>query len=137
MRSPLLTLSLSFFAGVAIATGFAAPGVEIGAALAAAIAAAIVVLRSGRGGAMLAIAAAGLFALGLLRAADGLPPPGSVGAFTGRAVIVEGVVEADPVTRGSGREVRLSIEAVSLGSERRPAGGDVLLRVGPGVEVGY
>lgn len=137
MRSPLLILSLSFFTGVAIATGFAAPGVEIGAALAAAIAAAIVVLRSGRSGAILAVAAAGLFALGLLHAADGPPVPGSVGAFTGRTVVVEGVVEADPVTRGSGREVRLSVEAVSLGSERRPAGGDVLLRIGPGVEVGY
>ena len=51
MRSPLLILSLSFFAGVAVATGFASPGVEVGAALAATVVATIAALRSGRGGA--------------------------------------------------------------------------------------
>ena len=137
MRSPLLILSLSFFAGVAVATGFASPWVEAGAALAATVVATIAALRSGKGGAALAVVAAGLFALGLARADDGPPSPGAVAAFTGREVMVVGVVESDPVVRGAGQDVRLAVESVSLGAERATPGIDVLLRAGPGVALVY
>ncbi len=137
MRSPLLILSLSFFAGVAVATGFASPGVEAGAVIAAAVVATITALRARRGGAALAVAAAGLFALGLARADDAAPSPGAVAAFAGREVTVVGVVESDPVVRGAGQDIRLAVEAVSLGAERESPGGDVLLRAGPGVAPAY
>lgn len=137
MRSPLLLLSLAFFAGVAVATGFDAAGVELAVLVVVALGAAAVALRGQRGETLLALSVALLFALGLARAADGPADLGGIAAFAGRELRVEGVVESDPVTRGSDQEVRLAVAAVSAGAERVTTDGDVLLRTGPGVRLAY
>ena len=71
MTAPLLLLSLAFFAGVAVATGFASSSVEVGALFVLTSATTAAALASGRRAhLLLATLAALLFALGLMRAAD-------------------------------------------------------------------
>ena len=147
MRAPLLILALSFFAGVAVATGFASESVEIALLALVAAGATVAALTShgrgrGRGGVVLALLVALLFALGLARAADGPPGGGSLGGgrladFTGREVVLEGIVEADPIVRGSDQEVRLAAQRVSLGPESVDVAGDALIRTGPGLALRY
>ena len=138
MRAPLLILALAFFAGVAVATGFASGEVELAALALVATAATVAALASRtRGGVVLATLAALLFALGLARADEGTPDLGALASFAGREVLLEGVVESDPVVRGSAQEVRLAAERVSLGAESASVDGDALIRTGPGTRLRY
>ena len=137
MRAPLLWLSLAFFAGVAVATGFSSATVELTLLVVVATGAGLLAAGRERRMALPVVLAALLFGLGLLRAADGPADAGAAAMFVGRPLVLEGLVESDPVVRRSDQEVRLSLEAVSLGAERAAAQGDVLLRAGPGLPLRY
>ena len=137
VRAPLLWLSLAFFAGVAVATGFASATVELALLVVVATGAGLLAAGHERRMALPLVLAALLFGLGLLRAADGPAAAGAAGAFVGRPLVLEGLVESDPVVRGSDQELRVSLEAVSLGAERAAVQGDVLLRAGPGLPLRY
>lgn len=116
MISPLLILPLAFFAGVAVATGFASSGVELAAlALVAATGTLFAIRSEGRSQLLLAATASLLFALGLMGAADGPIELGSVVSFAGREVTVDGVVESDPADINAGGVVlRLRHGTVAL-----------------------
>ncbi len=128
MIAPLLILSLAFFAGVAVASGFDSAAVAVGAVVAVAAGAGVLALRGGRARALLGVSVATLFALGLVRADDGQPDLGNVASLAlGRTVQLTGVVVSDPTVRGSTQELRVAVEALALGGERVAARGDVRL----------
>ena len=123
MIAPVLLLALAFFAGVATATGFDSSAVKIGALTIVALGCAPALLRGGprggqqggRRGPAMAVGVLLLFALGLLRASDGLPDLGNVAEIAGgRRVELTGVIVADPVVRGGGASSR-------CGSRRSPS----------------
>ncbi len=139
MSVPLLALSLAFFAGVAVAAGFASATVELGVLVAVATVAGGYALRAKRRGAAASLLVTAVFALGLLRAADGPIKPGTVLDFAaGRAVTLTGVIESDPVARGGTQEFRVATELIAVGGESTRVDGAVLLRapLGPTYDYG-
>ena len=132
MSSPLLLLSLAFFAGVAVAVGFVSSTIELALLAAVAAVAAIPALRGDRRRLLLATLAAVLFALGLVRVGEEGPDLGNiVGLAAGRTVELTGIVVSDPVLRGPTQELRVASETIALGSERVAVDGDVFLRATP------
>jgi competence protein ComEC len=138
MKSPLLRLSIAFFAGVAVATGFTSTTVEIAALATLTVAATLYALTHGRRSAITALLFAALFALGLAHAVEGPSNLGSVADIAaGRRAELTGVVVSTPQRSGATQELRLATESLAVGGERVSVDGQVLVRAPLGPDYRY
>ena len=138
MRSPLLLLSIAWFSGVAVATGFTSAGIEIAALAAVTVAATSCAIIRGRRRAILAMLLAALFALGMVRSVEGPSDLGSVADLAaGRRVELTGILVSTPLRSGQTQALRVATETMAIGGERVAVTGHVLVRAPLGSDYQY
>ena len=137
MTAPLSILSLAFLAGVALGLATDAMGWYGLAVALVALAGSAAILRGSRSRRAMGVLVPLVFALGLVHGEGGDPRLDEIALLDGQAVMLTGVVVADPLDAGAGEDIRVAVEQVGVGSESAEFPGEVRLRTEPGVRFSY